>query len=306
VVCKSQPWQEIWEAFSPMKFRMKFRPRFRADLYTVMNGYIDESGNEDIFCLSCLIGKGSNWGFFQGDWDDVIAKKNKSLKAQGRQLISRYHAADCSSRVGEFKGWTTDEQIELTKELLKVFEKPSNSLTVVAFTLDLRELVELIPETAPDPTGFAYALLIRCLMGEIGDLLVKANGAAAAFKIPLIHERCLYDAVLLRSFNNMNADSGFKYPKLFPSLVPMGWEDCPPLQATDLLAYENFKEHERRLKGKPARRRTLDELLKRKGFGGLSKGFNREAILSMRNILTEDVRQQILLEANIRKTAKPQ
>src|SRR5271156_2881324 len=102
VVCKSQEFDlavDLWDGINPMGFK--------EGQFTVFKGYIDESGDQiNSFTLSCLLGKGSNWGFFQGDWENVIAAKNKELIRDGRKTISRYKAADFNSRKGEFEGWT--------------------------------------------------------------------------------------------------------------------------------------------------------------------------------------------------------
>ncbi len=67
--------------------------------------------------LSCIVGDDGKWPYFENDWVKVLDWKNDQLKSQGRQQISRYHAADCSSRVGEFKGWTAAEQREFSTKL---------------------------------------------------------------------------------------------------------------------------------------------------------------------------------------------
>jgi hypothetical protein len=65
----------------------------------------------------------------------------------------------------------------------------------------------------------------------------------------------------------------------------VAWQDCIPLQAADLLAYENFKESERRFTGRK-RRRTLDLLLGMDGsFGGRSKVFSPEGIRKLREVI---------------------
>ena len=62
---------------------------FNAGNYTVLHGYIDESKNDNVFCLSCLIGKGQNWQSFQSDFDQVIAARNRvRSETDTKQLTS--------------------------------------------------------------------------------------------------------------------------------------------------------------------------------------------------------------------------
>ena len=87
--------------------------------------------------------------WFDIAWKKCLDAKNQQLEKQGRKTISRYHAADCSSRVNEFEGWTTEEQIEFTKSLLTVFKR--GCVNVVAYSMPLDEFVKQIPEGHDDP-----------------------------------------------------------------------------------------------------------------------------------------------------------
>ncbi len=57
--------------------------------------------------------------------------------------------------------------------------------------------------------------------------------------------------------------------------------DCIPLQAADLVAYENFKDAEGKLIGR-RRRKTLELLLSSNTYGGSAKTFNAEGIRALR------------------------
>jgi hypothetical protein len=131
-------------------------------------GYIDESyatGGNGLFTLACIFTEGSTWSWFELAWQNCLDKKNAELSKQGRKQLSRYHASDCSSRVGEFKGWSTDEQIDFTQSLMRVFlDLPVNT---IAYTVDLKELTLEIPDPDPDAMGFAYGLLLNYLMLEM-------------------------------------------------------------------------------------------------------------------------------------------
>jgi len=272
----------------------------RKPISTVFKGYFDESGNDDIFTLSCVFAKMSNWGFLIIDWLEVIEQKNRDLKKQGRKELSRFHAADCSSYVEEFAGWDENERRPFLADLLRVLERPANGINSLAYSIRLKNLVEDLPETAPDPRGFAYALLLKVIMEELGKAMDEANrGAISAIRIPLVHERCVYDAVLLRSFNDLVRDPSFKYAALFPSLDQKGWEDCPFLQPADFMAYENFKEDERRITGRP-RRYPLVRLLSGDAFGGKAGSFDEVGMDRLKRGITEELKEQLLLEANIR------
>jgi len=94
-----------------------------------------------------------------------------------------------------------------------------------------KRFVKEIPETKPDPKGFAYVLLLHFLMLEIWDV------------IPLVgrqYRQKRQDRA--NPLNQTTDDPGFKDAHRYTTIAPMGWEDCIPLQPADLL--ENLKEAE--------------------------------------------------------------
>lgn len=229
----------------------------------------------------------SNWLAFERSWRNYLRFLNKRLKAQGRRQISRYHAADCSSRVNEFEGWSVDEQIALTKELLAIFER-SDIMNAIAYNMPLNHFVDVFPEHAADPVEACYVELLKFLMLEVADQFT--NGQARAIRdgyrarelrLVMFHDRCNYDVALLQTFKRVMADPTFDGSRYFTTMAPLGWEDCIPLQGADLIAYECFKDAQNPDKSK--RRKTLDLLLKNGSFGGRSKSFTLESIRGLRD-----------------------
>jgi hypothetical protein len=118
--------------------------------------------------------------------------------------------------------------------------------------------------------------------------------------ISLHHDRCDYDAALLEAFNHLMDDETFKYRTRFTSITSENWQDCVPLQAADLIAYENFKESERLLDGRP-RRKSLEILLDLESISGRAKGFNLASIQELKSIVDHlDPKAKELLFSNAR------
>jgi hypothetical protein len=269
----------------------------------VLHGYIDDSGKGNTFILSCLQAEIGMWTFVELAWLEMLEKVNANLRKRGRQEISRYHAADCNGLFNEFKGWTTGEQIELSKMMLDIFKR--HLFHINAYSLDLKHLVEEIPETRPNPKGFAYVFLFHMLMLEICD------STLAKFKdsiIGLTHDHCDYDAALLEAFNQMLDDPLFKCRHRFTALMPARWEHCIPLQPADLMAYENFKEALRRKEMSRRQRRTTLRLIldhNPKTMGGNLKCLNRANLRHFKKILDEmndETKALLLRTARIRTT----
>jgi hypothetical protein len=252
----------------------------------LFRGYIDESYGPKLFTLSCLMSDPPTWRKIETSWKKRLRAKNSELVMQKRRPLTRYHAADCSSRVNEFEGWSVEEQIEFTKKLLKIVE--GRFLNVIAYSVPIDALTEVFPEHAKDPIGPCYGLLLKMLMTEFTSQVedaAKKLGRIQAVKLTLFHERCSYDSDLLRAFNSAMDDPTFRGKQLFSTVSPVGWEDCIPLQLADLLAYENFKDAGRRDSGRK-RRKSL-ELLLAGNLGGRSRTFKPEALVKMRQLMSE-------------------
>jgi hypothetical protein len=232
-------------------------------------------------------------------WTKLLEDTNANLRALGRPEISRYHAADCRNLRRQFAGWSADEQIEFTQKILRIFQR--HPLHIYAYSIDLKALVEEIPKTEPNPRAFAYVLLLTHLMTALGrtlDLYPKDQ-------IALIHDRCEYDAVLSEAFKHMKNDETFKYRDRFTTIESMSWENCIHLQPADFLAYENFREAERRATNRP-RSKALERLLDLDSFSGRAVGFERAAIRELKAILDgldDETRMTLFKNARILRPA---
>lgn len=242
-------------------------------------GYIDESYGQRVFTLSCLVGIGSKWMWFSGDWRKCIRRVNRRLRAQCRETIHRYHASDCSSCENDFAGWSRDEQIAFTSDLIAVFKK--HPVDTTAYSVDLREFAEVFPDIRPgeETLESLYGLLMKFLLMEMGERYCQRPDTRMA----LIHDRCLFDGVLAKAFNQMMRDPGFAYRHSFTTLTSASWENCTPLQPADLVAYENMKETERRIVGRK-RRTSLELLLNLGSFGGRGRRIERDGLVELKKI----------------------
>jgi hypothetical protein len=259
----------------------------------LLRGYIDESYNDQLFTLSCLMSDPSNWMWFESAWKKCLRFKNKELRKQDRQQLSRYHAADCAALRGEFEGWTIPEQIAFTGDLLKVFDRRFQN--VIAYSVPLKDFAREFPQAKKkNLLRDCYGVLLKFLMSEMYDQiktgreqLAKEHFAMKAVSIALIHDRGPFETALQAAFNHMKNDNTFGGRDYFTTIVPKGWEDCIPLQAADLVAYENFKDSERRLTGRAKQRKPLQLLLTNGSFGGRSRYFSPEAIRQLRTLVEE-------------------
>lgn len=274
----------------------RFNPAgFTGGILLLLKGYIDESYNARMFTLSAVFGTGLNWAYFESAWNKRIAAKNKELKAGGRPKISRVHASDLSNRKAEFEGWTTDEQIAFTQDLIGVFGK-AHYLFITAYSMPLDLFVAEFPESKNKVLPYCYAILLKFLMFETGDMYerAKARGDVRPVNIALIHDRSSYDAVLLDTFNKMLDDKGFEGRKYFSSITPLAWDQCIPLQAADFLAYENMKDSDRLATGSPRpKRKSMAALLNLSALGGGTRRFDAKTLRDMREFVERECKKRL-------------
>jgi len=250
----------------------------------LLRGVIDESYNVKVFTLSCLIAQGSKWMWLSNDWKKVLKRWNSRLKTEGRSPISRYHAADCSNRVREFEGWSVQEQIDFTVELIGVLKR--YDLDMMAFSLDLREFAAAFPYVKKgDETLISlYRLATRFLVLEMGERYCQLPTT----RLALIHDRCAYDGVMVDIFRMTLEQESFQYRGCFSTLVSMAWEECIPLQPADLIAYENFKDSLRQLEPRD-RRKSLEAILDLGKLGGHTRWVGREGMLAIKDVIENKV-----------------
>lgn len=255
---------------------------FLDEVFCLVRGYIDESYEgkriPEFFTLSCSLADGGDWAFIEAAWRWVLSEKNRELQANGRTSISRYHAADCFNRINEFKGWGREERDRFGVSLLEIFRYfPTSHFSL---TISAKDVSEIWPENQDDPLHFAYNVLLRLLMLEIGR---HRYDFGAAGNIALIYERCGYGDALLRGFNRMMDDPTFQYKRLYTTLDPMGWENCIPLQPADLVAYEVFRDSKRRaISGQ--RSKTLTALAEMPNFRLRTKTLPKDALMKLREM----------------------
>jgi hypothetical protein len=258
----------------------------------ICKGYIDESygANQNVFSISCLVAKGTDWLEMERKWNLRLQTKNKELARAARPLISRYHASDCSGRRREFDGWSRDERDCFVLKLFELFKEfPSHT---VVFDTQLDDLCDIFPEWRTDRLEAAYFLLTGFMMHQVAlDFVKRAKDVPA--KITLFHDRTggdgKYDPTILRSFNQQVNDPAFEHRRYFTTITPLQWKHSVALQPADLVAFECFKEAEARSAARTSRR-SYTSLIKMGSFGIHSMTLGRKAIVALRARMEEQQR----------------
>jgi hypothetical protein len=263
----------------------------------ILRGFIDDSGDSNTLVLSCLTADGPSWVWMEFDWLASIERKNGSLIASGRTPISRFHAADFSSRQGEFRGWDPNsDQKPFMSELVSIIKR--HPLDIVSYTVDLNLLGRQVQYAQANPKRFGHAVLLHYIMRDIANGSLRNNRDAT---IGIIHERGTYDAVLHDAYKFLVNDPSFPDRRRFLSFTPMGWEKCVPLQIADLVAYENFKEAQRRSTNR-GMRRSLQIILDGENWGGHFKELDESLLAEYADFISRlptEVREAFLATVRV-------
>lgn len=275
------------------------RTTFDTNVFALFTGYIDDSGSSatNLVTLACVAGWGARLETLEQMWSECLAKKNEQLRLEGRKEITHYHATDCSNYVNEFEGWSKDEQIAFTKELLRILEM--HRLVIASYTLDTKDLLAVFPEAENKEFELANAILLRKIMNYLSDKIL-GNPDWPDWKndvLALIHEEGSYDAVLLDSFKSVKNSENFPRRDRFVTLAPMT-KACVLLQAADFVAYENFRAAQRELVGCP-RRISFKVITESDSISGQGVKILEQGLIDFRNALTEDGLRTLFKDARI-------
>lgn len=208
-----------------------------------------------------------------------IAFENRRLQKQGRSVLSRYHASDCSSLQKDYAGWSVDEQINHAKALLRIISR--RKMLAITCGVSLKELADVFPDHKSDALEKGYMLCFRQCMGLIARSMAKF---APNERIALFHDRCPYDHEILRVFNSLISDAEWESGKFFVTVAPLSWMDGIALQAADLIAFESFKLLDSKLYTKRQMRRFLRAMLGER-VPIISKYWHREGLENLRNYI---------------------
>ena len=211
----------------------------------VLDVYIDESYDEDVFVLSLCSAHPRTWRNFQIFWQAHLDGLNARLQALNRPAVSRYHATDCANRKREFADWTWEEQVAITAELIGVIQCcPLHCVSMCVLLSDLREAsaeVLGVPMAKSSLRKAAYMIAAQMAADPLVDYVHRLN-PQAMFRF--IYDQGPDEAQLLDAVKHLQSVAAERFGAII-YLTPQDSRYCLPLQLADFLAYESFKERRR-------------------------------------------------------------
>ena len=228
----------------------------------VLDVYIDESYDEDVFVLSLCSAHPRSWRNFQIFWQAHLDGLNARLEASNRPTVSRYHATDCANRKREFAGWTWEEQVTITEELIGVIRCcPLHCVSMCVLLSDLREACAEVLGVRMAKSSLrksAYMIAAQMAVDPLVDYVHRLN-PQAMFRF--VYDQGPDKSQLPDAVKHLQSVAAKRFGAII-ELTPQDSRNCLTLQPADFLAYESFKER-RREEFRPniARNKSLRVLL---------------------------------------------
>jgi hypothetical protein len=225
--------------------------------FCVLTAYFDESYNKRTFCVGGWLCPDDEWTKIVNRWMLRIRHENQISRKQNLRAVTRFHASDCATFGGEFRGWDQARQVGLMKKLTEIIRR--SKPIGIATSAQLGDFVSGYPgHEQQRHRGCYFFAMMACLL-MLGDLMSEQFQKE---RVTIIYDRGnISEWAAQKAFSSMKNDLRYEPRKYFVTIAPMGWEDCAPLQVADLLAYEGYKVIDRKMLGSLELRRSLESII---------------------------------------------
>lgn len=227
--------------------------------------YFDESKSKDpeIFIISGILAFANEWRSLENRWLGFL----KSSRLYRDNTIYPFHMTDFENRQGLFNGWPNNERIEFISGLLDCINqsKPIRFSASIIVS-DIKFAVE--KNKTFYSNKFAKKLLYHlCFSQIIFDVATIQPWAPGKLRFPPIKLVCDQNRDISGQLTDVWREQTKKSPFLAAAFTPPIFsprDTSPPLQAADIIVYEEMKETLNNLIGCPRPRRKSYERLEGK------------------------------------------
>jgi hypothetical protein len=226
----------------------------REGYLAMLGAYIDESGAPEstpTFVLSAFYTTPKEWKKIVREWEGIVQ----------RYGVTAFHATDCANGAGEFKGWSDERRKAMFRNLINILSSHKN-LQGCSAGLVIQDYKSIVHKEADDLFGGPRTLAFQLLVLEVA----KRAQMPVAFimdkppkgwgKVSEVFAKTKLEPRLWCSYLH--------------SLTPGDVRTFPAIQTSDLLAYETYRELNKKTKNEPHRRvrKSLWRLLIEKSLTG--------------------------------------
>lgn len=230
----------------------------------IFESYLDESLNTRTMCVGGWLGRDVLFDKIGEALDRRIAYERAYSIERGFKPIERYHANECSNFKGLFSrqnGWDETRQTKLTKRLINIMTENGNQNPAgIVFGGAREDYLRHFKSNPEDCDKALYFLSIAMCFSEIGRLM---NGTHPNDRVTVFYERGKFGGAVDAALQYIKKPRNMHVGKYIVTAVPVGWEDCTPIQTADFMAYEGFKRIDNSMNGREQLRKSMQALLGR-------------------------------------------
>jgi hypothetical protein len=192
-----------------------------------LRSYCDDSGTHGhsrIVCMGGLVGSVAQWQELERNWAAKLAEP-----LPGKPRLKMFHLAACNAHDGEFRDYSPAEQDWITREFRQIIIDAK--LIGFASSIDVQAWKEL----GADRLG--YPALSYCVDYCVQETIRIANPHPEGDAIAIVFDRGMW----VPKFKEVT--DPYTYPVGRPrvvSITALSVADCLPLQASDIVATENY------------------------------------------------------------------
>lgn len=211
----------------------------------MFRAFLDESGTHDgspVITVAGYVARRHGWNRFTQKWRRTLSP------------IKVFHSSECNGFHGEWKGWTKEDRDEKVKQLLPLL--PSIEGVGLAIGIVQRDLEEALT-ARPHLLAYWPSSYEACCQWWISTMLQRMQERGNRDRLAIVHEENQYGTEARSAYNYVR-----EHHDPYGQLASFSFgqkQDCVPLQAADILAYEIHKRLQN-IEGNP--RKSFDVLMK--------------------------------------------
>jgi hypothetical protein len=243
-----------WPKYVPLQ-DLKF-----SRVYCVLKAYLDESYNSATMCVGGWLCHEDVWTSIESAWRQRIDYERRISIKRGEVPISRYHATDCANLKREFKQWSVERQIRLTKRLLQILGDAKDGLIGITIGMSIAELQTAFRGLTPAEAK--WAAYKHCMCQCFWHIADSMDEFFPDDRVSVIYDRTFeFNTAAQSAYNDMFEAKHYPNKRYFVTAASGGWEDFTALQPADLIAFEGFKLTKSHKAGHLDLRRSLQKII---------------------------------------------
>ena len=194
----------------------------------MLQAYFDESYGPKVFTLAGLVSSAASWGRFSREW-------NSTLRRFG--IEGRFHMNEFESGRGDFTGWATTRKVALARELARLIRGHAQLLVGVSVLVeDFARVYPIDPMNPRDNPLTVYEYCMQSCLERIATAMQTGR-----HEIDLFFDRNRQHQTTATHFQYILAKT-HDWDHVFGSMTFASSHQHVPLQAADVVAYENYKQ----------------------------------------------------------------